>query len=237
MDIEDPEADERARRAVEQESIRARILAAQEAKRLQEEEDAKLAELEGNDDASANALNLLASAAGLSATELAKMMERRKVDDPNNKGLLAWAKAFLQKTQKQVKQLESRLRLDSKVDDETREKLDGEVKRLKLLCEKLREWEDEERKRRREMDEEMKRQLQEQAEAEKERLTNKRAKIRADREAAKLRIADDRRRKAEEAKAAMRKRKEADAARQAELKAARATELERKRALAASVKQ
>ncbi len=236
MDVEDPEEEERKRREAEQESIRARILAAQEAKRKQEEEDAKLAELEGNDDASANALNLLASAAGLSATELAKMLERRKVDDPNNKGLLAWAKAFLQKTQKKAKTLESRLRLDSKIDEETKQKLQDEIKRLKLLCEKLREWEDEERKRRREMDEEMKKQLQAQAEAEKERLQNKRARIRAEREAAKKRAADERKRKAEEARAAMMKRKEQDAAMKAQLEADKAAELERKRALAAGVK-
>ena len=123
MDVEDPQEEERKRRETEQGAIRARILAAQEAKRRQQEEDAKLAGLEGNDAASANALNLLASAAGLSATELAKMLERRKVDDPNNKGLLAWAKAFLQKTQKKAKTLESRLRLDSKIDDETKTKL------------------------------------------------------------------------------------------------------------------
>ena len=236
MDVEDPEEEEQKRRQAEQEAVRARILAAQEAKRLQEEEDAKLAELEGNDAASANALNLLASAAGLSATELAKMLERRKVDDPNNKGLLAWAKAFLTKTQKKAKTLESRLRLDSKIDDETKQKLQEEIKRLKLLCDKLREWEEEERKRRREMDEEMKQQLKDQAEAEKERLTNKRARIRAEREAAKQRAADERKRKAEEAKAAMRIRKEREAELKEQREAAAAAELQRKRALAASVK-
>lgn len=236
MDVEDPEEEEAKRRAAEQEAVRARILAAQEARRAQEEEDAKLAELEGTDDGSANALNLLASAAGLSAKDLARMLERRKVDDPNNKGLLAWAKAFLQKTTKQIKTLEGRLRLDARMPEETRSKVVEEVTRLKALCAKLREWEDAERQRRREMDEEMKRALREQAEAEKARLADKRAKIKADRAAAKVRIEADRKRKAEAAAAERAARKAAEAEAKAARKAAAEAELQRKREKAAAVK-
>ena len=236
MELEDPEEVEQQRRAAEQAAIRERILAAQEAKRKQEEEDRNLAELEGGDDGSATALNLLASAAGLSATVLARMLEKRKLDDPNNQGLLAWAKAFQSKTKKQISTLEGRLRLDKGMTEETVTKCQEEVARLKALVQKLKEWEADERKRRREMDEAMKEQLRQQAEAEKQRLAQKRIRIQKEREEAKARILAEKRRRADEARAAKAKRRAEDAAAAEARKAAKAAELERKRAKAAQAR-